>query len=117
MIPNKSYYNTQSMNNMISNAKRQALEMNEKSTNTPKDIQKEQQRINQAEKTNTPEKVSKAVNKKPSNSSIFGDLLGNFNLSFNFDEDTILLAGLLYILYKHNADKNLLIALIYVLLF
>ena len=105
MIPNKSYYNSQAMNNMINKAKRQAMEMNEKSTNSPEDIKKEQQRIDRQE------------NKKPSSSSIFSDLLGNFNFSFNFDEDTLLLAGILYILYKQNADKSLIIALLYVLFF
>lgn len=102
MIPNKSYYSNQNFNNMILKAKRQAMEMNEHSTNSTEDLKREQQSKN---------------TKKPSSSLPFGDLLGNFNLNFKFDEDTILLAGLLYILYRNNADKSLLIALLYVLLF
>lgn len=105
MIPNKSYYSNQNFNNMILKAKRQAMEMNEHSTNSPEDLKKEQSK-----------REDKAT-KKPSSSLPLGDLLGNFNLNFKFDEDTILLAGLLYILYRNNADKSLLIALAYVLFF
>lgn len=105
MIPNKSYYSNQNFNNMILKAKREAMKMSEKSTNSPEDFKQEELK---QENQNI---------KKPSNPSVFGDLLGNFNLNFKFDEDTILLCALLYILYRNNADKSLLIALAYVLLF
>lgn len=105
MTQAKSYNNNQNMNNMIARAKRQAMEMNKKSTNQSEQMNK------------NGKKAENQEIKKPSSSSIFGDLLGNFNLNLKFDEDTILLAGLLYILYRNNADKSLLIALLYVLLF
>ena len=56
-------------------------------------------------------------NKNPSMPPILGDLLGNLNLSLNFDEDTLLLGAIIYILYRQQADSKLLIALLYVLLF
>ena len=86
------------MKNMINDAKRRTVEMSKKSTS--------KQSENEGNQTK----------KQPKHSSIIDDLLGN-KLNFTFDEDTLLLGAIIYFLYKQNADKKLLIALIYVMFF
>ena len=106
MTQYKSNCSKQNMNNMINEAKQEAIQMNKKSTNNS-NCEKS------TEKTNFRNKTEKNPNTIP----LLGDLFGNFNLSLNFDDDTLLLVALLYILYKQQADTKLLIALIYVLFF
>ena len=114
MTQNRPNYSKQNMNNMINQAKRQAMEMNKKSTNRNCSPKKIETTCNENPNANT---TKNANNKNPSMPPILSDLLGNFNLSLNFDEDTLLLGAIIYILYRQQADSKLLIALLYVLLF
>ena len=112
MTQNRPNYSKQNMNNMINHAKRQAMEMNKKSTNKNCSHKKIETTCNE-----NSDKTKNTNNKNPSMPPILSDLLGNFNLSLNFDEDTLLLGAIIYILYRQQADSKLLIALLYVLLF